>query len=72
MNSSIEPSGYGQRPLRSAVDVKVIPIGTRRTQGDLLTEEQEIAYRRNREESLQLCNDFRAFYAANAAYHLDL
>ena len=36
------------------------------------TQEQEIAYRRNREESLQLCNDFRAFYAANAAYHLDL
>ncbi len=36
------------------------------------TEEQQQAFRQNREDSLELCNDFQAFYAANAAYHLDL
>ena len=36
------------------------------------TEEQQRAYRQNREDSLELCDDFQAFYATHAAYHLDL
>ena len=72
MNSSIEPTGYGpRRPASHPLEAKVIPIGALREQGEPLTEE-DIAYRKNREESLQLCDDFQAFYAANAAYHLDL
>ncbi|WP_420461381.1 hypothetical protein [Neolewinella sp.] len=36
------------------------------------TEEQQQAFRQNRADSLELCNDFQAFYATHAAYHLDL
>ncbi len=34
--------------------------------------EEEARFRRNREESLQLCNEFHAFYGTHSAYHIDL
>ncbi|WP_116107451.1 hypothetical protein [Lewinella sp. IMCC34191] len=34
--------------------------------------ERAANYRRNRDESLQLCNDFHAFYGSHAAYHAEL
>ena len=34
--------------------------------------DEQQRFARNRVESLQLCNDFHAFYAAHPAYHIDL
>lgn len=34
--------------------------------------EAEARFRKNRQETLELCDTFQAFYAANPAYQLDL
>ncbi|MGB3798320.1 MAG: hypothetical protein WA952_00825 [Lewinella sp.] len=54
---------YGSDAREGAAD--------RREAGEELAE-REANYRRNREESLQLCIDFHAFYGSHAAYHVDL
>ena len=38
----------------------------------LYNREEEENFRRNREDSLKLCDAFQAFYGTHAAYHLDL
>ncbi|MBB4079298.1 hypothetical protein GGR28_001918 [Lewinella aquimaris] len=74
-NSTPRPLGHAEgqpKQILSTVRKDCLPATESGTAAPRYSETEEENFRLNQEEARQLCTDFRAFYAANTAYQIDL